>query len=34
MSHARLSLRSEITVEDGLMAIWIYEESLTERLGT
>ncbi|VDH91386.1 Hypothetical predicted protein [Mytilus galloprovincialis] len=33
MSHARLSLRSEITVEDGLMAIWIYEESLTERLG-
>lgn len=33
VSHAKLSLRQEVSVDDGLMAIWVYEESLTSRLG-
>ena len=32
-SHAKLSLRSEVTMDDALMAIRLYEESLTARFG-
>ena len=32
-SHAKLSLRSEVTMDDALMAIKLYEESLTARFG-
>ena len=32
-SHAKLSLRSEVTMDDALIAIKLYEETLTARFG-
>ncbi|KAL5012373.1 hypothetical protein ScPMuIL_010924 [Solemya velum] len=32
-SHAKLNLKTEVTEEDALMAVILYEESLTARLG-
>ena len=32
-SHAKLSLRSEVTEQDAVMAVYLYEECISARIG-